>query len=127
MRKVITKARHDFSVAMDDDLNVSKALAALFDFVREINGRLSLRAAGGSASAYQNALGLINVVDQVLGLGISERKKTAVPAEVMTLMQNREIAREQKDWSKADALRKELAGLGYQVEDSQDGPRLKPL
>ena len=45
----------------------------------------------------------------------------------MTLMQNREIARKQKDWSKADALRKELAGLGYQVEDSQDGPRLKPL
>ena len=114
--RLITKTRGEFIKAMDDDLNVSKALAVLFGFVRKMNNGMIEKKA---------ALGLIKEFDAVLGLGIGEKKKTAIPAEVMRLAQDREAARNAKDWKQADELREALKSRGYVVDDTPNGPRVK--
>lgn len=65
--------------------------------------------------------------DAVLGLGINNRKKTAAPAEVIKLIAERETARREKDWARADALRKKINSSGYALQDAPEGPRIKPL
>ena len=115
---LITRARRDFISAMDDDLNVSKALAVLFEFVRKMNSDMIEK---------KSALALLKEFNAVLGLGIGENKKTAIPAEVMQLARDRESARKAKDWKRADELRDEIKSRGYVVDDTPQGPRLKLL
>jgi cysteinyl-tRNA synthetase len=50
-----------------------------------------------------------------------------IPEEVRTLVERREIARARKEWAKADALRNELAELGYQLSDTPMGPHILPI
>ena len=109
------KARRDFISAMDDDLNVSKALAVVFDFIKESNRQ-----------GNKNGLEFLKEVDGVLGLGIDFNKKSsAIPAEVLNLAEQREQARKNKDWQEADRLRAQLKETGYVLEDSVDGPKIK--
>lgn len=112
-------AEEKFVAAMDDDLNTADALAAIFDFVRDINtlsGEASPAALRGAANAFDALTG-------VLGL-LYNRNTDDIPAEVHKLAEERTAARKAKDWARADALRDELAGLGYVVEDTASGPKI---
>lgn len=112
-------AEEKFVAAMDDDLNTADALAAIFDFVRDINtlsGEASPAALQGAANAFDALTG-------VLGL-LYNRNTDDIPAEVHKLAEERTAARKAKDWARADALRDELAGLGYVVEDTASGPKI---
>ena len=112
-------AKEKFVAAMDDDLNTADALAAIFDFVRDINtlsGEASPAALQGAANAFDALTG-------VLGL-LYNRNTDDIPAEVHKLAEERTAARKAKDWARADALRDELAGFGYVVEDTASGPKI---
>ena len=112
-------AEEKFVTAMDDDLNTADALAAIFDFVRDINtlsGEASPAALQGAANTFDELTG-------VLGL-LYNRNTDDIPAEVHKLAEERTAARKAKDWARADALRDELAGLGYVVEDTANGPKI---
>ncbi|MDO4572267.1 MAG: cysteine--tRNA ligase [Clostridia bacterium] len=112
-----------FEAAMDDDLNTADALGALFDMARAVNifvteprGREAVRKA---AALYDELTG-------VLGL-LRRREAPEATAEALRLVAERQSARKAKDFRRADALRDELKAMGYAVEDTPQGPKLKKL
>lgn len=116
---VVDQRRQDFIDAMDDDLNTADAIGALFELVRETNTRFS--EPRGKAEA-QKALDVFNELVGVLGILPREEE---VPAEIVRMAEERQEARKQKDWKRADELRDKIAAAGYLVEDTPTGPKVK--
>ena len=112
-------AREKFCAAMDDDLNTPDALAALFDFVREIN----TLAPQSSRAALEAAADAFDALTGVLGI-LYNRKKDEIPADILALVDERAAAKKAKDWARADAIRAELTEKGYVVEDTPKGPKV---
>lgn len=112
-----------FTEAMDDDLNVAKAWAVVFEWVRETNRQL----ASGSVTPIQAAAALAawGRLDAVLGLG--SRPTDDAPAELVALAQERVAAKKSRDFSRADAIRQQVKTMGWQIEDTPTGPKLKRL
>ncbi len=113
------EAKNKFVTAMDDDLNTPDALAALFDFVKDIN-TLSDAA---SRPALEQAAATFDELAGVLGL-LYNRKKDEVPAEVTDLVNQRAAAKKAKDWARADAIRAQLSEMGWTVTDTAQGPKV---
>jgi cysteinyl-tRNA synthetase len=112
-----------FTEALNDDLNISAAWAAVFEWVRNVNkllaeGGLTPDQAAAAVAAWER-------VDSVLGVG--EAANAEPPPEVVSLAQARHAARQARDFAQADRLRAELKERGWQVEDTPSGPKLKPL
>ena len=117
------QAQLEFRAGLEDDLNVSAALAALFDLVRDGNKMLRENRLGGAgANAFLNVL---RDLDQVCGCLEIDRKGAEVPADVVALAHERQKARGNKDFAAADRIRDELADRGWVVEDTAAGPRIK--
>ncbi len=110
-----------FERGLDDDLNVSAALAAVFDLVREAN-RLIADKKFGPGNA-RDAAAMMERFDVVLGL--LEEEPLEVDDELNSLLEQREEARRVKNYARADEIRAELCSRGYIVEDTPEGPRLK--
>ena len=124
-----TKAEADgpllgaFSGALDDDLNISGAWGAIFEWVRDTNRKLAENALSPAAAAA--ALATWDRLDSVLGVGAP--KEVEVPAEITALVESRQAARKAKDFKRADALRDELKAKGWAIEDTPRGARAKRL
>jgi cysteinyl-tRNA synthetase len=116
-----TQAR--FAAALDDDLNIAGALGAIFEMVREVNRSISQRQL--SAAAAQEVTRLMQRFDTVLGL--LEPGETTADSHAEALLRQRQEARQRRDFARADTIRDELRELGYTVEDTPQGPRLKAL
>jgi cysteinyl-tRNA synthetase len=110
-----------FSGAMDDDLNVSVALGALFDFVREVNALLD--AGTVSRSEAESVVVLMKGFDSVLGVVGEVKQEDVLPKKAEELIEKREEARKAKDWATADSLRVRLSEMGVIVEDTAQGVR----
>jgi cysteinyl-tRNA synthetase len=110
-----------FGCAMDDDLNVSVALAVLFDFVRGVN--VVLDAGVVSRSEADEVVAVMKRFDSVLGVVGEIEAAETLPKEAEELIEKREAARKAKDWATADALRARLSELGVVVEDMAQGVR----
>jgi cysteinyl-tRNA synthetase len=109
-----------FGAAMDDDLNISVALGALFDFVREVNNLLD--SSEVSRSEAEAASRFMADLDKVLGI-IGKVEAKELPEAAEKLIAEREDARKAKDWATADALRLKLKAMGVVVEDTAKGVR----
>jgi cysteinyl-tRNA synthetase len=116
-------ARGRFEAALDDDLNVSAALGALFDLVRELNRRLADRAL--STADATRALAFLRELDVILA--ILPDAGADLPPGAAELLAAREAARAGRDWPASDRLRDELLALGIAVEDTRDGQRWRRL
>jgi cysteinyl-tRNA synthetase len=113
-------ATEGFFTALDDDLNISGALAVLFETLRESNrsmdeGRLTPPQARG-------LLAWLARVDGVLAL--QPDAGAAIPQEVEELLAARAAARAAKEWKKSDELRDQIAALGWTVKDTKDGQKI---
>jgi cysteinyl-tRNA synthetase len=115
----LAAARAGFEAALDDDLNISAALAAVFDLVRDLNRRIDARALSSADAA--TALATLRDLDRVLGLLPDQAE--ALEPELASLLDARTAARAARDWGRSDALRDELLARGIAVEDSRDGQR----
>ena len=120
---VLAGARARFEAALDDDLNVSAALAALFDLVREVNRRIAERSLSTADAA--RALTTLRDLDRILAILPDEGP--GLPPGAAELLEAREAARANRDWATSDRLRDELAALDVAVEDTHDGQRWKRL
>jgi cysteinyl-tRNA synthetase len=116
-------ARARFDAALDDDLNVSAALAALFDLVRELNRRIADR--GLSTADAARSLAILRALDTVLA--VLPDAADALPAGAADLLAARAAARAGRNWAESDRLRDELLAMGIAVEDTRDGPRWRRL
>ena len=115
--QLIYDLNHAFERALDDDLNISGALAALFEFIGAVNAPLAgEKISGEDARKILEALQKINDVLQVMDF-----KKPIDDRQIDELIQKREKARQAGLWQEADLLRNRLAGLGVDVLDSRQG------
>jgi cysteinyl-tRNA synthetase len=106
-----------FSEAMDEDLNISKALAAFFEFTRQVNRFIDAYGlAPSDREKIEELLARINSVLMVMDLSEGESNQ-----QIEVLLRERKDARELRDWTKADAIRETLKGLGIAVVDTPDG------
>lgn len=112
-----------FAQALSDDLNISSALAVVFDFVREVNGLCD----EGKISEVEakKIIELMKKLDSVLGFLSFEKKEEEVPADLLEALQRRIKAREERDWKLSDQLRDLITQRGYVIEDTPKGARLK--
>ena len=102
-----------------DDFNTPAALGVLFEWVAEANRRID----GGEAMGR----GRIGELYHALGLENLLEVADEAPAEAHELLEKRQAARGAKDFARADAIRDELAALGWEVRDTPEGPRLRRL
>jgi cysteinyl-tRNA synthetase len=112
-----------FTAALDDDLNISAAWGAVFEWVRETNRRLAENSLGATDAAF--ALAAWDKVDSVLGIGT--KSGAEIPAEILALAEARTAAKKAKDFKRADAIRDELKAKGWVIEDTPKGPKLKKI
>jgi len=112
-----------FTAALADDLNISAAWASVFEWVRETNKRIAEHAFSAAEAAA--ALTAWEKVDAVLGVGT--KAETEVPAEILALAEARTAAKKAKDYKRADALRDEVKTLGWVIEDTPKGIKLKKV
>lgn len=103
-----------FAEPVNDDLNMPRALAVVWDLVKS-----DLPASSKKAT--------ILVFDRVLGLRLGEWRpaEETIPADILALVEQRQLARKEKRWKDADTLRDQVAGAGYEVEDTPQGSRVK--
>jgi cysteinyl-tRNA synthetase len=121
--QLLDGTRSAFEAALDDDLNISPALGAIFELVREVNRRLDGRSL--STADAGRAAAFIRDLDTVLG--VTAEQAADVPTDVATLIEARAAARAARDWAESDRLRDELADRGFAVEDTRDGQRWRRL
>ena len=121
---VLEGARQAFGAALDDDLNISAALAALFDVVRDLNRRIEARSL--STDDAGRALAAIRDLDKVLGV-LPDPTSDDLDPELRSLLDERAAARVARDWAAADRLRDALADRGVAVEDTRDGQRWRRI
>lgn len=112
--KLGAKFQKSFVAALSDDLNVPKALAILWQMAK-------------SELFPSEKLRLVLNWDKVFGLRLSEqlKAKIEIPPAIKKLVEERERLRQQGEWGKADKLRQKLKKLGWKIEDTSKGPKLK--
>lgn len=112
-----------FTEALDDDLNISKGLAALFEFVRVVNA--SLKENTLSSQDASDAIESIEQTNMVLGIIDPNWNETeTIPDDVKEMAETRYLAKKEKDFTTADRLRDEINKRGYVIEDQKEGYRV---
>ena len=111
------RLRGGFFDALASDFNTVRALASVFDWVREAN-RSPGPVGRDDLQAMLDVFGLANLL---------EVEPVSIPAEVQELAQARQQARADRDFARADQLRDQLRQLGWEVRDGPDGPELLPI
>tara|TARA_Y100000034_G_C6893885_1_gene411704 strand:- start:1138 stop:2514 length:1377 start_codon:yes stop_codon:yes gene_type:complete len=110
-----TKYKKTFLDAINDDLNIPKALATLWYVLRDNHL--------GDKEKYDLTLEF----DQVFGLDLKNTKKEIIPVDVVKLAEDREKYRKEKNFEKSDELRDKIKERGYQIEDTEKGYKIKKL
>ncbi|MBW2995790.1 cysteine--tRNA ligase [Candidatus Woesearchaeota archaeon] len=119
IKEVIDVAMGKFEKAMDNDLNVSGGLAAIFDFMNSVN-KLMPSMNKTNASAVKKVMQGFDSV-----LGFIEHEKGTIGKEIEAMIKEREEARKKKDFEKADNIREALKEKGIILEDTPQGVRWK--
>jgi len=107
--------RERFLNFINDDLNTPRALALMWDVIKDEKLKV------------KDKKDLLLDFDKVFGLDLAKIKKPGVPGEIKKLAKIREEYRKKGDWKSADEMRKKIKGLGYWVEDTKEGPKIKKL
>jgi cysteinyl-tRNA synthetase len=121
-QNLLERADLRFKAALADDLNISLALAALFDLIREINALLDQGKMGKNDA--EATLALFSSWNAPLGV-LPLEPQSEIPAELEALLHSREEARRQKNFQKSDQMRDAILSRGYLIEDTPQGARLK--
>jgi cysteinyl-tRNA synthetase len=100
----------DFDKAVNNDLNIPEALGVAWQTLKEKN------------LAPDRKLRLLLDFDKIFGLKLKDVKKPVIPKKVRALVKERELLRNHQQFIQSDALRKKIEGLGYKLEDTDEGP-----
>jgi len=97
---------------LNNDLNIPESLAVMWEMVRD-----------NSLSPWQRHF-ILQEMDKVFGLGLFERKQEKIHTEIQKLVDEREKARENKNFARADEMREQIEKMGYVVEDMETGTKI---
>jgi cysteinyl-tRNA synthetase len=118
---ILQRAGQAFKEALSDDVNISVALAVLFDLVRELNTLCDQERLNRTEA--EAALQLFSEWDRVLGVLPLQAKE--IPADLLAFLEQREQARKEKNFRVSDQMRDAIHARGYLIEDTPNGARLK--
>lgn len=126
--KIIKRKKEKFLKAMDDDFNTPKAIAVIFEFINKINSLIDQNKINKENA--RNVLAFFDWINKILEIkpessfsAVSPRKKE----KIKELIKEREKYRKRKEWKKADKIREKIKNLGYLIEDTDKGPRIKRI
>jgi cysteinyl-tRNA synthetase len=123
-KNLILKAKKDFNKAMEDDINTPSAIAAIFKLINQTNQLLDQEKL--NKSEIKDILGFFKKIDKFFDFIFwKEKKKKSVPEKIKKLVKERERARKNKEWQKADELRAKIEKLGYKLEDAKEETIIK--
>ncbi|MBQ3761534.1 MAG: cysteine--tRNA ligase [Clostridia bacterium] len=111
-----------FDAAMDDDLNTADAIGVIFDYIRDMNTVLA-DANDASRQTFDTALSTLKCMTDVLGL--LRKEADGVPDEIKQLVEQRTAAKKNKDYALADEIRNKVLAMGYVIEDTPKGAKVK--
>ena len=125
LNQATEEVKQSFEEAMDDDFNIPKALAAIHEFIRQINSSLDnkkeiLNRAGETLTELLGVLGL----DFTKRKGMDDAKINELMELIITIREN---ARKGKNYELSDQIREKLRAVGIQIEDAENGPRWKMI
>jgi cysteinyl-tRNA synthetase len=123
VQPVLDKMVSSFKVAMADDLNISAALAAIFDAVREMNALCDEMKI--SSEEANEILRVMSYLDQVLHVLPLESQDELITQDLVDALEKRQKARAEKNWKESDYYRDYIYSKGYLIEDTPSGSRLK--
>ena len=111
---VIAEIENKFHQAINDDLNMPLAMSAVWEAVKYQDKSPKMAE-------------LLEKFDTVLGLKITNKKEEKIPQEILDLVEQRKIARQDKNWTESDRLRDLIAEKGYSVKDTKEGVEVSKL
>ena len=125
----ISKFEKEFEKAMDDDFNTPVALATIFYLISKGN-QLFDKEKLTPADA-RDILKFLRKIDKVFNFIFLERVaggwRPKIPGFIKKMVREREEARKQKNWKLADEIRKKVKQMGYWIEDTKEGPKIKKI
>ena len=119
---VLEEYRKQFLEAINDDLNVTKAMSIIWEIVRSDKKSKDFR---NLLCEFDEVLGL--ELEKVTKDSLQKEENADLPQEVLELVEKRKAARQEKNWAESDRLRDEIITLGYSVKDSKDGMTLEKM
>ncbi len=117
VHQFVYDVQNDFSAAMDDDFNISGALAAVFEFVKKVNPLVTEKRL--SEDERDRVMGVLRKINAVIG--IIDFEEEQLDERARTLLSQREEARRSGRWEESDRLRERLSDMGILVHDTPDG------
>ena len=122
-KEEILSFKDQFCQAMDDDLNTADAIAALFDLVKFLN---SAEKENWARELFDVSIGLLRELGDVLGI-FHRNQEDTICDEAKDLIEQRRLAREEKNWAKSDEIRDTLLRMGIEVADTRQGMKIRVL
>ncbi len=122
LAKIVARAKADFEAAMNDDLNTAGGLAALFDLRRDVN--IAIDEGDFGAEDKTAVLNFLQSLDAIFGI-LGKEQQESLDAEIEELINERNEARKNRDFARADEIRKSLAVRDIILEDTAQGTKWK--
>ncbi len=123
---LISKTEKEFEKAMDNDFNTPKAIATIFNLVNKGNSLIAQNKL--TSTDARNILELLRKVDKVFNfIFLGKRVAPKIPSFIKKMIREREEARKDQDWQEADKIRKKIRQLGYEIEDTKKGPKIRKI
>ncbi len=111
-----------FTAAMDNDLNTAQAITVLYDILKADTTAATKLA----CIAEMDKVFSLNLIENAKALG-ADAEAVEIPAEVLALVEQRKEARQAKDFAQADALRDQIAALGWQIRETRQGTEITKI
>lgn len=123
--KTVPKFQKAFEKAMEDDFNTPKAIAIIFELISQGNSLMDQNLLGRTDA--KDILKFLRTTDRYFNFIFWKKPKEKIPQNILSLIKLREKHRLQKNWQKADQIRQKIKDLGWWLEDTPQGPKLKKL
>lgn len=117
----LEKTENAFFTSLADDLNISSALACLFDLIRDLHALMDENKIGKAEA--DKVLSLLKKMDVVLGV-LFNKEQVDIPEDILDALKKRNEARKSKNWSLSDELRDYITSKGFQIEDTPKGAKV---
>lgn len=126
LAKALAQTRKKFTEAMNDDFTTPLAFTALYALARKANTILAKQKI--SEKLAEETIKTLKELGSIFGILEKEvQREEELPEKVKELIAQREEARSKKDWKKADATREQIRKLGFMLEDTSEGPKLRKI
>lgn len=121
----LQKFKKRFTDAMEDDFNTPQAIACIFELMTEGNSLIEQNLL--SQTKTRDILKFLKEIDKFFNFIFWKQPKEKPPEEIINLVKTREEYRQKENWQRADGVRKKIQELGWQIEDTKKGPKIKRI